>query len=275
MSHPANWYPDPFGRFELRYFDSMNWTEHVNNGGTPGIDPPVPSAGPAMPITNHQPAQVQQQVQAKAGVRGAAFAGGGSLFTEPILVVNQKAKFIEVENEYAIFDQGGRQIGGVRQVGQSTAKKVMRVMTNVDQFMTHKLQVVDAYGQVALAITRPAKMVKSKLIVTNAMGAEVGTIVQENVVGKVHFGFMVGGQRIGSINAENWRAWNFSVQDANNHEVARITKTWEGLASTLFTTADNYVVQFHYQLPDPLLSLVVASAVSVDTALKQDNRGFN
>jgi hypothetical protein len=56
--------------------------------------------------------------------------------------------------------------------------------------------------------------------------------------------------------------------------VARITKTWEGVAKTLFTTADNYVVQFHHQLPQPLLSLVVASALSVDTALKQDSRGL-
>ncbi len=43
----------------------------------------------------------------------------------------------------------------------------------------------------------------------------------------------------------------------------------------MFTSADYYVVQMHYQLPDPLLSLVVAAAVSVDTALKQDSRGFN
>ena len=39
---------------------------------------------------------------------------------------------------------------------------------------------------------------------------------------------------------------------------------------TVFTTADNYVVQIHRPLEDPLRSLVVASAVSVDLALKQD-----
>jgi len=57
-------------------------------------------------------------------------------------------------------------------------------------------------------------------------------------------------------------------------EVARITKTWEGLAKTMFTTADNYVVQIHRPLEEPLRSLVVAAAVSVDTALKQDDRGL-
>ena len=44
----------------------------------------------------------------------------------------------------------------VRQVGQSAAKKVLRVLTNVDQFMTHKLQVCDVGGNVILALTRPA-----------------------------------------------------------------------------------------------------------------------
>ena len=85
---------------------------------------------------------------------------------------------------------------------------------------------------------------------------------------------LAGGQPVGGIQAENWRAWNFAVLDAAGTEVARITKTWEGLARTLFTTADNYVVHVHYRLPDPLASLVIASALTVDTALKQDDRGF-
>ena len=42
----------------------------------------------------------------------------------------------------------------------------------------------------------------------------------------------------------------------------------------MFTTADNYVVQIHRPLEEPLRSLVVPAALSVDTALKQDSRGF-
>ena len=62
--------------------------------------------------------------------------------------------------------------------------------------------------------------------------------------------------------------------DAAGNEVARITKTWEGLAKTMFTSADNYVLQIHRPLEEPMRSLVVASAVSVDLALKQDSRGL-
>ena len=65
---------------------------------------------------------------AKAGA-GTGAVGGGTIFTEPVLVVNQKAKLIEVNNEYAIYDQNGTQIGAVRQVGQSAAKKVLRVVS--------------------------------------------------------------------------------------------------------------------------------------------------
>lgn len=268
---PPGWFPDPLGRHEQRYWDGQQWTEHVASHGRQSVDPP--GAPQQLPTVNHSPEKIQQQVQQRAGVADAV-AGGGTIFSEPVLVVNQKAKLIEVNNEYAIFTQSGQQIGAVRQVGQSVAKKVLRVVSSLDQFMTHSLQIVDANGVVQLTIKRPAKLFKSKFEVTNGAGQVIGAIEQENMVGKIHFGLFVEGQRLGSINAENWRAWNFNIQDANGSEVARITKTWEGLAKTMFTTADNYVVQLSPTLHDPLRSLVVASALSIDTALKQDKRGF-
>ncbi|MEU1328972.1 phospholipid scramblase-related protein [Streptomyces sp. NPDC005865] len=219
------------------------------------------------------PAKVQRQVQHQAGVAPSA-QGGGTLFTEPVLVVNQKAKLIELTNEYSVMDQAGNMLGTVVQVGQSTLKKVARFVSSVDQFMTHKLEIRDAYGQPQMLLTRPRKFMKSRVVVERPDGQPVGEIVQQNMIGKINFGMMVNGQQVGAIKAENWRAWNFSIVDHADNEVARITKTWEGLAKTMFTTADNYVLQIHYQLPEPLLSLVVATALTVDTALKQDSRGL-
>ncbi|MFD4628697.1 phospholipid scramblase-related protein [Streptomyces sp. NPDC058284] len=237
--------------------------------GQPQANPhPHPQAAPAA-----DPAKVQRQVQQQAGVAPSA-QGGGSLFTEPVLVVNQKAKLIELTNEYSVMDQAGNTLGSVVQVGQSTLKKVARFVSSIDQFMTHKLEIRDAYGQPQLTLTRPKKFMKSRVIVERPDGQPVGEIVQQNMIGKINFGMMVDGRQVGAIKAENWRAWNFSIVDHADNEVARITKTWEGLAKTMFTTADNYVLQIHYQLPEPLLSLVVATALTVDTALKQDSRGF-
>ena len=267
---PPNWYPDPLGRHELRYWDGSQWTEHVSSHGRQSVDPPT--QGTHVPTVSRATEKVVGDVH-KVGAATAA-QGGGSIFTEPVLVVNQKAKLIEVNNEYAIFDQNGLQIGAVRQVGQSMAKKVIRVLGSYDQFMTHKLQVVDMQGNVLLALTRPAKLVKSKVIVQDGHGRDVGTIVQQNAIGKIRFNLEAGGHTYGSINAENWRAWNFNVRDHADNEVARITKTWEGLAKTVFTTADNFVVQIHRPLEEPLRTLVVASSLAIDTALKQDSRGL-
>lgn len=217
--------------------------------------------------------KVQHQVQDKAGAR-AAWTGDGTLFGEPILVVNQKTKLIELTNEYSVFDADGNRLGGMTQVGQSMAKKALRLVSNVDQFMTHKLEIHDAEGTPVLLVTRPRKFLKSKVLVERPSGEAVGEIVQRNAFGKIKFGLEADGQDLGEIRAENWRAWNFAIVDASGTEVARITKTFEGIARAVFTTADHYVLHVHQPLTDPLRSLVVASALCVDTALKQDDRGL-
>jgi uncharacterized protein YxjI len=209
--------------------------------------------------------QVAGDVQA---VGGAAWQGGGTLFTEPVLVVSQKAKLIEINQEYAVYNQHGQQVGAVRQVGQSGLKKAARLVGNYDAFMTHKLQVVDLHGQVLLMLTRPRKVVKSRFIVESAAGQEIGQIMQDNAFGKIRFSMESAGHKRGAIHAENWRARNFALQDHTGAEVARITKKFAGLKAT-FTTADNYVVQIHRPLEEPLRSLVVAAALGVDNALHQ------
>lgn len=43
----AGWYPDPAGRFELRHWDGVRWSEHVASGGKTETDYPNvrPAAG--------------------------------------------------------------------------------------------------------------------------------------------------------------------------------------------------------------------------------------
>ena len=40
------WHPDPTGRHQLRWWNGQQWSEHVNDHGTPGTDPlPAPGVG--------------------------------------------------------------------------------------------------------------------------------------------------------------------------------------------------------------------------------------
>jgi uncharacterized protein YxjI len=258
---PPGWYPDPSGSGGNRWWNGMDWTDHVQH-----------AAPPSQPVPPPPPPVAQATIPPPPP--GAAAQQGVSLYDQSVLVVNQKTKLIELTNEYEVYDLHGQQIGAVVQVGQSALKKAARFVSNLDQFLTHSLEVRDATG-VVLVLTRPAKFVKSRVQVARGNGQPLGEIVQANVFGKIRFDLVVNGQVVGAIQAENWRAWDFAIVDAAGTEVARITKRWEGLARTLFTTADKYVVHVHFTLPDPLASMVIAAALTVDTALKQDDRGFN
>jgi hypothetical protein len=263
MNVAPGWYPDQADQRFVRWWDGTQWTPHVQ---------PRQQQSDAhqmeMQVGGTGQDRVQQQVQ-RAGVSQPVAGGGGTLFTEPVLVVNQKAKLIEMSNEYAVYDQHARQIGSVAQVGQSGAQKALRAFTKLDSMLDVKLEVRDLHGMPVLRLTRPATMWKSKVIVERGDGFPIGEIHQENAWGKVRFAFVSGGNKVGGILAENLRAWNFSIRDHADQEVGRITKTWQGLGKAMFSTADNYVVQLHYRVQDPLLSMIVASGVTVDTVLSQ------
>ena len=50
---PAQWHPDPLGRYTHRYFDGANWTSQVSANGVSAVDPlgiaPTPVAAPPPP----------------------------------------------------------------------------------------------------------------------------------------------------------------------------------------------------------------------------------
>ncbi|MDX8050106.1 phospholipid scramblase-related protein [Lentzea sp. BCCO 10_0798] len=264
MNTAPGWYPDNADPRFVRWWDGVQWTPHVQprQEQSDARHTEVEMGG-----TGQE--RVARQVQ-RAGVQGAVPGGGGTLLTEPVLVVNQKAKLIEMSNSYVIYDQHARHIGTVEQVGQSGAAKALRAFTKMDSMLDVRLEIRDQQGLPLLRITRPATMWKSKVLVERGDGMPIGEIVQENVFGKVRFAYVCNGMKVGGIYAENWRAWNFSLQDRAGTEVARITKTWQGMAKAMFSTADNYVVQLHQQVPDPLRSMIVASGVTVDTVLSQN-----
>lgn len=117
-------------------------------------------------------------------------------------------------------------------------------------------------------------MFKSTLEVVDGQGAHVGKIVQENVVGKKRFRLEGPSDEIlGSIDAENWRSWDFAIHDPAGTEVGRITKKWAGILREGFTTADRYLLNISGAVAGDLRTLMVASAAGIDTALKQDDTG--
>ena len=194
------------------------------------------------------------------------------LLAHDVVVVRQKAKLVEMTNQYLLEDAEGNQIGVVEQVGQNLLRKALRLLTSVDQYLTHRLEIRDASGTVVLGLLRPAKFLKSKVEVSDGAGAPVGTIVQQNVMGKKWFTLEApDGSILGELLGENWVSWDFQIVDPTGTVVARVNKKWAGMLREGFTTADTYVFQAEPSLTGPLRQLAFAAATAIDTALKQDD----
>ena len=238
------------------------WTEYVTTKGVQGVDPVAVPPTPAGRVAQ----QVRRDAESAALEVGGP-PGGGTLLTERVLVVSQKAKLIEVHAEYAIYNQQGQLIGAVREVGQSLFKKTV----GSDGASSHRLLVLDTNGQVLMTLTQPVALIKAKVMVRTPDGTEIGQIVKKwaSLLGRMTFSLERGGQPLGSINAEDRTSWEFNIQDAVGNEIARVSKTKAGLAKELFTKGDNYVVSINRPLEDPLRSLVIAAALALDTMLHQ------
>jgi uncharacterized protein YxjI len=205
-----------------------------------------------------------------------AFAGDGTLTGAPMLVMSQRTKAVEAVTEYGVFDHGGGPLATITQVGQSAAKKVMRVLFWFDIFMTHRFEVRSAGGALLGGFVRPRKVLRSRVELHDAVGRPVGVVRQENIFFHIRFRLeLPDGTVVGRMRAENWRAWDFTVTDEHGEPVARMIKAWEGYARTMLTTADRFVIAIHRPLAEPLRTLTVAGALAVDVALKQDSRGLN
>jgi uncharacterized protein YxjI len=195
------------------------------------------------------------------------------LLSRNMLVINQKAKLIELTDEYRVRDEEGNDIGYIREEGQSTVKKAVRLVSNLDQYFTHRLSMYDKDGTKVVELVRPRKIMKSRVEISDGEGRPVGTIVQKNVFGKKRFALEgASGEMLGAINAENWRAWDFRIEDQTGSEVGRITKKWAGILKEGFTTADNYLLQITGEVSKDLRLMMLGSAAGVDIALKQDER---
>ena len=187
--------------------------------------------------------------------------------------MQQKTKIIEVNNQYTVFDRQGRPLAHVEHVGQSTAKKMARLFTSVDQYLTHRLQVRSPDGDVLLQLTRPAKVFKSTVIVADGHDRELGRIAQENVFGKISFASRSTASASAASGARTGGRGTGASRTPPAPRSPASPRRSKASPRRLFTTADNYVVHLHHKPPEPLHHLVVASAIAVDTALKQDARG--
>jgi hypothetical protein len=118
---PANWYPDPKGEAELRYWDGNQWTEHTHSGqpaAAPAEPPPAQAPPPQAPPPSGPPAagtptaydHVPQQQAYQPAPSGPAPSGGGG--SKLPLIIGGVIALIAVGVVLALVLGGGGDDGG-------------------------------------------------------------------------------------------------------------------------------------------------------------------
>ncbi|WP_206446184.1 phospholipid scramblase-related protein [Agrococcus sp. KRD186] len=264
---PPDWYPDPFGRYQHRYWDGVRWTEHVGSQGSQSFDLPV--VAPPAPTPRSTDNAIRRQVR-DLGVSQHVNAVGSPILTEPVLIINQRGKLFEVTVEFAIYDQAARQIGSVKEIGRNAFTKA--ISGRSDATRRYRLQVQDERGQVVLSLDRPATLIRSKMIVAWPDGRPIGQISQKSLgLGKDRFVLTIDGRDAATLQSDGWRSRTFGIEDTTGAEIARITKQWAGGLKERFTSGDHYALQVHETLEPRLRALVVAAALALDTTLFEED----
>lgn len=187
------------------------------------------------------------------------------------LLVRQPQKFWSWNSEYHCFDHHGRQIAHVHQdTSDSGSRFFQQWMTGSSQ---SKVFVRDAWGHVRLVIQKHWALATATTHVTWPDGRPVGTIEQDFTFFKSGFTLIDPWKnRIGTIEGDFF-ARDFRISDHRQHEVARVDRSIPDIGE-LFSSADTYAMHRRYpSLPEPLSTLVVAAAITIDLVLRENSSG--
>jgi Scramblase len=76
------------------------------------------------------------------------------------------------------------------------------------------------------------------------------------------------GKPLGEISVDLGRS-NFAISDVDGNRVGHVRKKFNGIATHLLTTADKYAVEIDDPVPEPLRTMVVATAIAMDLTLHE------
>jgi Protein of unknown function (DUF2510)/Scramblase len=250
----AGWRADPYGRHELRFFDGTRWTPYVRDAGADGVDEPGGPLG-----------EVRQQSRS-------------ALLTDELFVVERSTELGRRWSDRAVLRADGTRAGTLRRAapGVNRTGGGLKGLVARDQAKNDVVELVDDKQAVVVTLVRPVGAPKSSVEVHDSEGRDAGRIVQQSIRRNETTYSLLGpnGRFLGDLQAENWVSWNLRMVDAHARQVATITREWTGLDPATFPRPDDYVVRIDDSVNEPLRTLVVACALSLEVVVRPDSLGL-
>lgn len=191
-----------------------------------------------------------------------------NFFESNTYFIDEKVNFFKFENCYQIYDDKGENIGAIKQklnIGQ----KLLSLLIS-KTMLPFLLEIRDSNDNLEVTISRGWTFILSKITIKNAQGEAIGYIKQKFKLFNPTFNIFNTSEELIAEISGDWKAWNFTINDAANNQIGSISKKWAGAMKELFTTADKYNVQIeeNYSNLENKIA-ILAGAITIDMVLKE------
>ena len=182
--------------------------------------------------------------------------------------IDEKVNLFKFENQYNVFNDKGENVGAIKQK-LSTGQKALRLLVK-KPMLPFLLEIQNAEGGVEATISRGWTFWMSKITIADPNGAVLGTIKQKFKFFKPTFLIYSPAEVLIAEITGDWKAWNFTIQDAKGAQIGVISKKWAGALKEIFTTADKYNVMISPDYLDRESKIaILAGAITIDMVLKE------
>ncbi len=187
-------------------------------------------------------------------------------------VVKEHVAILKLTDTFDIFDARTQQPVALARENPGGFIKFLRLLIN-KQLLPNMVTATGGgeEGPLLFTIHKPITFFRSKVIVRDASGRDVGYFKSKLFsFGGGFWVYDMSDQQVAEIKGD-WKGWNFKFLTSDGKEIGLVTKKWGGLAKELFTSADTYMVSISEGAPDnrDARILLLAAALAIDIVYKE------
>ena len=191
-----------------------------------------------------------------------------NFFESNTYFIDEKVNFFKFENCYQIYNDKGENIGAIKQKLNIVQKLLSLLISKT--MLPFLLEIKDSNDNLEVTISRGWTFILSKITIKNAQGEAIGYIKQKFKLFTPTFNIFNTSEELIAEISGDWKAWNFTINDAANNQIGSISKKWAGAMKELFTTADKYNVQIEENYANLENKIaILAGAITIDMVLKE------
>lgn len=175
-------------------------------------------------------------------------------------------------NAYELLVSEDKQVGAVRRVDNPRKATALRKVTNFFEWTSSlpdlRLEVVDHLGLLLFTVEFSGEDTYFTAKVRDREGGDRGVVAKAKGFQKIHFDLKDHGVVHGTVDAGGWSGFDYRVEQAGT-EVGRVTMLGSDTILGMRTTSDDFLLELNRPIEEPLRTLVLACAVSMNVSVSR------